>query len=117
VDGRQLGLSGFGISVGSFATQSEIIEVHYPELSVARTAVLDYFQSPAQIRLEKIFSWEEEFALKPGKNLIKYLRMVGKEIALPIVRPYAQLCDSQPISSHLVGTLSPSQCTSLTFLS
>lgn len=25
-----------------------------------------------------------------------------KEIALPIVRPYAQLCDSQPTSSHLV---------------
>jgi hypothetical protein len=73
------------------------------ELSVARTAVLDYFQSPAQVRLEKIFAWEEDFILKPGKNLIKYLRMVGKEIALPIVRPHTQLCDSQPITSHLVG--------------
>ena len=50
-------------AVGSFATQSETIEVHYPELSVARTAVLDYFQSPSQNRLEKIFSWEDEFIL------------------------------------------------------
>lgn len=77
-------------------------------MSVARTAVIDYFQSPSQIRLEKIFAWEEEYILKPGKNLIKYLRMVGKEIALPIVRPYAQLCDSQPISSHLVSQFSSS---------
>ena len=101
-EGRQLGLSGFGLSVGSFATQSETIEVHYPELSVARTAVLDYFQSPSQNRLEKIYSWEDEFVLRPGKNLIRYLRMVGREIALPIARPYAQLCDSRPTSSHLV---------------
>jgi hypothetical protein len=28
--------------------------VHSPELSVARTAVIDYFQSPAQAKLLKI---------------------------------------------------------------
>ena len=39
--------------------QCETIELHTAELSVARTAVLDYFQSPAQQRLEKIFTWEE----------------------------------------------------------
>ena len=78
IEGRQLGLSGFGISVGSFATQSETIEVHYPELNVARTAVLDYFQSPAQNRFEKIFAWEDKFVLRPGKNLIRYLRMIGR---------------------------------------
>jgi hypothetical protein len=30
--------------------------------------------------IEKIFSWEEDFDLRPGKALIKYLRMVSKEI-------------------------------------
>ena len=29
---------------------------------------------------EKMFSWEEDFDLRPGKSLIKYLRMVSKEI-------------------------------------
>ena len=30
--------------------------------------------------IEKIFTWEEDFDLRPGKALIKYLRMVSKEI-------------------------------------
>ena len=51
---RQLGIPGFGTTVGTFSEQSETMEVHYPELSVARTAVLDYFQSPNQRRLEKV---------------------------------------------------------------
>jgi hypothetical protein len=82
--------------------QSETIEIHYPELSVARTAVIDYFQSPAQRRLLKIFSWEETYFLHPGKNLIKLIRMVSREIGLPVGRPQNQLCDSRPTSSHLV---------------
>lgn len=102
VGGRQLGHSGFGISVGSFATQSETIEMHYPELAVARTAVIDYFQSPAQRRLLKIFSWEEEYLLRPGKNLIKYIRMVCRDIALPVGKPQLELCDGRPMSSLLV---------------
>ena len=60
-DGRQLGHPGFGLSAGSFATQSETIEIHSAELSIARTAVLDYFTSPAQKRLDKIFSWVPTF--------------------------------------------------------
>ena len=39
IDGRPLGFTGFGLSVGTFAEQTETIEVHYPELNVARTAV------------------------------------------------------------------------------
>lgn len=103
VSGRQLGHPGFGISVGTFATQCETLEIHTPELCIARTAVLDYFQSPQQRRLEKIFSWEEEFLLKPGKNLIKYLRLVSKEIGLPIFKPHHHLLDSSPMSSNPVG--------------
>ena len=52
--GQQLGLFGFGLSVGTFAEQTETIEVHSPELNVARTAVLDYFSSPAQEQLAKV---------------------------------------------------------------
>ena len=109
-EGRQLGYAGYGLSVGSFATQSETIEVHYAELSVARTAVIDYFQSPSQKRLEKIFSWEEDFVLKPGQHLIKYLRMISREIALPISKPYAQLCDGLPDTSHLMKNYPELQC-------
>ena len=65
-DGRQLGNPGFGISVGTFAEQTETIEVHQPELHVARTAVLDYFQSPSQRRLAKIYSWENHFIMRSG---------------------------------------------------
>ena len=56
--GRQLGVHGFGIGVGTFATQTETIEVHCPELVCARAAILDYFDSPLQRKLDKIFHWE-----------------------------------------------------------
>ena len=46
-------LTGFGIGVSTFATQSETLELHTPELAITRTAVLDYFHSPAQTRLGK----------------------------------------------------------------
>ena len=39
VNGRQLGWRGFGISVKIFASQTETIECHSPELAVARSAV------------------------------------------------------------------------------
>lgn len=41
-DGRQLGIAGFGTSVSTFAEQTETMEIHCPELSVARTAVTIY---------------------------------------------------------------------------
>lgn len=103
ITGRQLGRPGYGISVGSFATQSETVEIHTPELCVARTAVLDYFQSPSQRRLDKIFAWEEDYILKPGRNLIRYLRMVSKEIGLPVFKPHFYLVDGNPMTSNLVN--------------
>lgn len=103
VDGRQLGHAGFGISVGSFASQCETLEIHNPELAITRTAVLDYFQSPQQRRLDKIYSWEEHYELKPGKNLIKYFRMIAKEVGFPVQRPHYWLLDSNPITSELVS--------------
>jgi hypothetical protein len=72
-------------------------------LNIARTSVIDYFQSPEQKRLDKMFAWEEDFILKPGKNLMKYIRAIGKDVGLPLVRPNAQLVDSKPMSSQLVS--------------
>lgn len=54
-DGRQLGMTGFGIGVDSFAAQSAAGVLHHPELCVARTEVLNCFRSPAQEMLHKIF--------------------------------------------------------------
>jgi thiol-disulfide isomerase/thioredoxin len=107
---RQLGNAGFGVSVGSFATQCETLEVHTPELAIAKTAVLDYFQSPQQRRLEKIFCWEENYSLKPNKALIKYLRMIAKEVALPVQRPFAWLLDGSPITSDLIKNYPELKC-------
>ena len=56
--------------------QCETIELHTAELSVARTAVLDYFQSPAQQRLEKIFTWEE------GRLVAIAMRFVSYDICI-----------------------------------
>ena len=78
-NGRQLGVQGFGISAGVFATQTETIEAHTPELVCARAAILDYFDSPLQRKLDKIFHWEEKYELMPGRNLIKYFRMVRND--------------------------------------
>eukprot|EP00957_Ditylum_brightwellii_P154233 11737264-Ditylum_brightwellii.AAC.1 len=101
-DGKQLGHMGFGLSVGTFATQSETIEVHTPELAIARTRVLDYFLSPQQRPLAKLMTWENEYTLKPGRQLIKYIRTVAREIAMPAMKPHAKLLDAQPMSSSLL---------------
>ena len=100
--GKQLGTPGFGISISSFATQCETIEIHSPELSIAKTAVLDYFQSPIQNMLNKLFTWEDEFCLKPTKNLIQYLRNISREIAFPVLNPHQMLLDNHPATSEIM---------------
>ena len=100
-DGQQLGLAGFGLSVSSFATQTATIELHQPELCVARTAVLDYFLSPQQARLQKIFTWEDEPKLRPTMATIKYLRNVCREIAAPLSDAHQLLLTGDPKVSLL----------------
>ena len=100
--GRQLGIPGFGVSVAAFARQAETIEVHTPELHVARTAVLDYFTSPQQRGLEKMMHWEKYWANKPGKPLIKYFRNICREIAYPNPTPHFMLRDANPNASMLL---------------
>ena len=76
--------------------------MHYPELNLVRTAVLDYFDSPEQKRLAKIFSWEDSFTLPPGQNLIKYLRNINRDIAYAAPAVHASLFDALPESSLLM---------------
>lgn len=109
-EGKQLGIPGFGLSVSSFATQTETMEMHVPELNITRTAILDYFQSPAQRQLAKIFSWEDDFILKPGRPLIQYLRNVSRDIAAPITRPHTLLTDQLPEQSVLKKNYPELQC-------
>lgn len=101
-DGRQLGVPGYGISTSSFATQTETIESHTPELCIARTAVLDYFLSPQQRRLEKIFNWERHYELRPDRELIKYLRAIQREIAYSDPNPHLFLLDGSPVEQSLI---------------
>ncbi|KAJ8602501.1 hypothetical protein CTAYLR_001253 [Chrysophaeum taylorii] len=100
--GRQLGLRGYGLSAGTFATQTTSIECHVPELAVARAAVLDYFSSPEQRGLEKIFAFEDRFELRPGKPLIALLRSLCREITLATPNPHLELCDALPCTSNLL---------------
>lgn len=109
-EGRQLGHPGFGISVGTFATQCETLEIHSPELNVAKTGVLDYFLSPNQRRLDKIFSWEEDYNNKPGKNLIKFVRMVCREIGYSTPMPHFLLIDGSPLQSLLMKNYPEFRC-------
>jgi hypothetical protein len=108
--GRQLGIFGFGIGVGSFATQTETVEIYTPELAVARSAILDYFGSPSQRVLDKIFTWEEKFELFPGRPLIKYLRMIAREIAITPSEPQKLMCDNLPESSLLLKNFPELRC-------
>ena len=72
------------------------------QVVVARAAILDYFESPAQKKLDKIFTWDDNFVLKPGRPLIKLLRMIGREIALQALNPHRLLLDNTPESSILM---------------
>lgn len=99
-DGKQLGIPGFGLSYSSFDTQTETLEVHVPELCVARTAVLDYFSSPQQRMLSKIFTWEDHHQVRLSKNTAKYLRNICRELAMDTANP-SQLLVNQGTKMRL----------------
>ena len=101
----KLGLAGFGLGVSSFASQSATIELHTPELALARTRVLDYFLSAHQKKLAKIFAWEVEYQLSPGRNLIKFLRMVQRETGHSCPTPHLQMCDASPDQSLMAKVI------------
>ena len=110
VDGVQLGIPGFGINISTFASQCETIELHSAELAVARTAVLDYFQSPAQARLDKLFEWEKDYDLRPDQGLVTYLRNCMREIAYSQPRKEYELVDNSPMISLLMKNYPELSC-------
>lgn len=70
---------GFGLSMAAFDTQSETIELHTPELSVARAAVLDYFSH--QKSLTKIFNWQDGHHF--DENSAEFLASLCGDLAFP----------------------------------
>ena len=49
----------YRLSTGMLGSQTETIEVHTPELNVARTAVLDYFSYQEERKYTPMMRWEE----------------------------------------------------------
>jgi hypothetical protein len=57
-----------------------------------------------------MFNWDEDFIHKPGKSLIRYLRMISREIGLPILRPHLQVVDGKPMSSLVMKNFPEVKC-------
>jgi hypothetical protein len=70
---------GYGLSMAAFDTQSETIELHTPELSVARAAVLDYFSE--QRSLTKIFNWQDGHHL--DEHSAEFIATLCGDLAFP----------------------------------
>lgn len=78
-DGSEGRGKGYGISMAAFDTQSETMELHTPELSVCRAAVLDYFSE--QKGLTKIWNWPEGHQL--DEPTAEFLAAVCGDVAFP----------------------------------
>eukprot|EP01087_Luapelamoeba_hula_P004848 TRINITY_DN1482_c0_g1_i1.p1 TRINITY_DN1482_c0_g1~~TRINITY_DN1482_c0_g1_i1.p1 ORF type:complete len:4317 (-),score=602.49 TRINITY_DN1482_c0_g1_i1:51-13001(-) len=88
---------GYGLSVGKFGEQSETIEVHAPELNIARTAVLDYFAAQRDIipSSHQIFCWENGNGFEQNTN--RFLGEVCEELAFPQNDIHAYISGEQPL--------------------
>ena len=64
--------------------------------------MLDYFRSPLQRSLQKIFSWETHYELKPDRNLIKYLRNIQREIGHGDSATHTLLLDPAPVEQSIL---------------
>lgn len=71
---------GYGLSLGAFAIQSETVRLYTPELNIARTAVLDYFE--AQQSLTKIFNWDEGHRFE--QSVAQFLASICGDLAFPV---------------------------------
>jgi hypothetical protein len=72
--------NGYGISMASFDTQSETIELHTPELCVARAAILDYFDEQKSVK--KIFNWEGGHQL--DEPTAEFVTNLATSLAFPV---------------------------------
>lgn len=81
---------GYGISMAAFDTQSETVELHTPELSVCRAAVLDYFAE--QKGLTKIWNWPEGHQM--DEPTAEFLASVCGDLAFP--------ADMESLSKYMI---------------
>jgi len=73
----------YGLSTGMFGSQSETIEVHQPELNLARTAIIDYFSDQQHFVPDhnQIFCWEK--GQLPENSMSRFLSQICTELAFP----------------------------------
>ena len=59
----------FGIKLGAFGSESEVMKFNDPELALTRTLVLDYFDNQASLVPPNhfIFQWELGHQVTPSK--------------------------------------------------
>ena len=74
--------AGFGLNLESFGSQSETIEMHTPELNIARTAIIDYFESQYQLPLNKLFNWDQGHRFE--ETVGQFLAGVCSDLAFPV---------------------------------
>ena len=79
--GHPLSLPPFGVSLGKFIEQSEVMLLHTAELSVARTSVLDYFHSLGVEESHQMFSWERFLA--PEQSTGEWMSQICEQLAFP----------------------------------
>ena len=79
--GHPLSLPPFGVSLGKFVEQSEVMLLHTAELSVARTSVLDYFHSLGVSDSRLMFQWERMLA--PEQSTNDWLSQICEQLAFP----------------------------------
>jgi hypothetical protein len=53
---------------------------------------------------------QEQYPLAPGRNLIKFLRMIAREIAMPNANPHAWMCDEVPEGSKILKNFPELRC-------
>ena len=79
--GHPLSLPPFGVGLGRFVEQSEAMLLHTPELSVARTSVLDYFASLGVADDRLMFQWERFLA--PEQSTGEWMGQICEQLAFP----------------------------------
>lgn len=72
--------SGYGISMAGYAAQSETLRLHTSEQTVARTAVLDYFDAQ-KARVTSMFNWQDNHRLEPA--VCEFLAGLCQDLAFP----------------------------------
>eukprot|EP00961_Rhodomonas_salina_P047168 633246-Rhodomonas_salina.2 len=80
----------------SAGSLSGVYVCSFAQVAVCRAALLDYFEGPAQKKLEKIFTWEDSFSLVPSRSTAKWLRLTTRSMVYQNDNP-GLLADSRSV--------------------